>query len=180
MDSRPIIGIPTQTLQSIEVIPEGLPLSWVMNHRYYVAVAQVGGAPFMIPLLEDEEALRALYERMDALFIAGGVDMDPASYGDARHELCGRTDPRATGWSSSSPAGRWRRGSRSWASAAACRCSTSPWAATSSRTARRSTRAPSSTTTSPGRATPATTWPTPSRWRRAPGCASWRAPGRCR
>ncbi len=93
MDSRPIIGIPTQTLQSIEVIPEGLPLSWVMNHRYYVAVAAVGGAPFMIPLLEDEEALRALYERLDALFIAGGVDVDPASYGEDRHDLCGRTDP---------------------------------------------------------------------------------------
>jgi len=93
MDSRPIVGIPTQTLQSIEVIPEGLPLSWVLHHRYYVAVAAVGGAPFMIPLLDDEEALRALYERMDALFLAGGVDMDPASYGEAPHELCGRTDP---------------------------------------------------------------------------------------
>lgn len=93
MESRPIIGIPTQTLQSIEIIPEGLPLSWVMNHRYYVAVAGVGGAPFMIPLLEDEGVLRALYERLDAVFLAGGVDMDPASYGEELHPLCGRTDP---------------------------------------------------------------------------------------
>lgn len=93
MDHRPVVGIPTQTLQAIEVIPEGLPLSWVMNHRYYVAVTQVGGAPFMIPLLEDEEALRALYERLDGLFLAGGVDLDPTSYGEPRHELCGITDP---------------------------------------------------------------------------------------
>lgn len=93
MDSRPVVGIPTQTLQSIDGIPEGLPLSWVMNHRYYVAVTAVGGAPFMIPLLEDEDALRALYDRLDAVFIAGGVDVDPASYGEERHDLCGRTDP---------------------------------------------------------------------------------------
>lgn len=93
MASRPIIGIPTQTLQSIEVIPEGLPLSWVMNHRYYVAVASVGGAPFMVPLLEDEEVLRTLYERLDGVFLAGGVDVDPASYGEEVHPLCGRTDP---------------------------------------------------------------------------------------
>ena len=92
MEFRPIIGIPTQTLQAIEIIPEGLPLSWVMNHRYYDAVAEMGGAPFMIPLLEDESVLRALYERLDALFLAGGVDMDPSSYGDERHHLCGRTD----------------------------------------------------------------------------------------
>ena len=51
MQRRAIIGIPTQTLQAIDGVPEHLPLSWVMNHRYYVAVAQAGGAPFMVPLL---------------------------------------------------------------------------------------------------------------------------------
>lgn len=93
MEQRPVIGIPTQTLQAIDGIPDDLPLSWVMNHRYYVAVASVGGAPFMVPLLEDEGALRALYERMDGVFLAGGVDMDPPSYGEERREWCGRTDP---------------------------------------------------------------------------------------
>lgn len=93
MDLRPVVGIPTQTLQAIDGIPAELPLSWVMNHRYYTAVASTGAAPVMIPLIEDEAALRALYERLDGVFIAGGVDMDPASYGEERHELCGRTDP---------------------------------------------------------------------------------------
>jgi len=93
MAQRAIIGIPTQTLQAIDGIPEHLPLSWVMNHRYYVAVAQAGGAPFMIPLLDDEEALRAMYETLDGVFLAGGVDLDPPSYGEEPHEWCGRTDP---------------------------------------------------------------------------------------
>ena len=38
------------------------------------------------------EALRAISERLDGLFLAGGVDVDPDSYAHARHHLCGRTD----------------------------------------------------------------------------------------
>ncbi len=48
---RPIIGIPTQTLHSIDGIPEALPESWVMNQRYSRAVAAAEGLPVMLPLL---------------------------------------------------------------------------------------------------------------------------------
>ncbi|HEX7238779.1 MAG TPA: gamma-glutamyl-gamma-aminobutyrate hydrolase family protein [Longimicrobiaceae bacterium] len=93
MQQRPVIGIPTQNLQSIDRIPEDLPASWVMNQRYFLACTSVGAVPWMVPLLdEDPETLRAIYERLDGIFLAGGVDMDPASYGEERHELCGRTD----------------------------------------------------------------------------------------
>ncbi len=93
MQHRPVIGIPTQNLQSIDRIPEDLPASWVMNQRYFLACTSVGAVPWMVPLLdEDPETLRAIYERLDGIFLAGGVDMDPASYGEERHELCGRTD----------------------------------------------------------------------------------------
>ncbi|MDQ3389150.1 MAG: gamma-glutamyl-gamma-aminobutyrate hydrolase family protein [Gemmatimonadota bacterium] len=93
MQSRPVIGIPTQTLQAIDRIPEDLPHSWVMNSRYYTAVTSVGAVPWMVPLLdEDPETLREIYNRLDGVFLAGGVDLDPASYGDDRHDLCGRTD----------------------------------------------------------------------------------------
>jgi putative glutamine amidotransferase len=93
-DTRPSIGIPTQTLQVIDGIPSGLPDSWVMNQRYYRAVASVGGIPWMIPLLDDdEEALRCMFERLDGVFIAGGIDMDPSTYGAERHPLTGRPDP---------------------------------------------------------------------------------------
>jgi putative glutamine amidotransferase len=90
---RPIIGIPTQTLHSIDGIPEALPDSWVMNQRYSRAVAAAGGLPVMIPLLEDEDTLRALYDRMDALLLPGGVDLDPAAYGESPLATCGRLDP---------------------------------------------------------------------------------------
>jgi putative glutamine amidotransferase len=93
MKQRPLIGVPTQTLQSIDGIPDGLPHSWVMNHRYYTALASVGAAPVMVPLLvRDVEALRGIYDACDGIFIAGGVDVDPSSYAEPRQELCGRTD----------------------------------------------------------------------------------------
>lgn len=91
--SRPLIGITTQTLQAIDGIPEGLPQSVVMNQRYYHAAAMAGAAPVLIPLLEDLEALRAIYDRMDGILIPGGVDIDPAAFGEAPHEKLGRIDP---------------------------------------------------------------------------------------
>src|SRR5690349_20987501 len=92
--SRPLIGVPTQTLQAIDGISDGLPHSWVMNHRYFTALTIVGAAPVMVPLLaSDEDALRAMYERFDGIFLAGGVDIDPSSYKEDKLDVCGRTDP---------------------------------------------------------------------------------------
>lgn len=94
MSRRPLIGITTQTLQSIDGIPGGLPQSDVMNQRYYIAIALAGGAPLLIPLLDDEqEALEAAYQSCDGILIPGGVDMDPSHFGEAPHEKLGRTDP---------------------------------------------------------------------------------------
>jgi putative glutamine amidotransferase len=93
MRRRPIIGIPTQTLHAMDGIPEGLPESWVMNQRYSRVVAAAGGLPVMIPLLEDEDTLRALYDRMDGVLIPGGVDLDPSNYGETPLPTCGRLDP---------------------------------------------------------------------------------------
>lgn len=91
---RPLIGVPTQTLQAIDGIPEDLPHSWVMNHRYFTALTAVGAVPVMIPLLaQDEDTVRALYERLEGIFLAGGVDVDPGAYKEDKLDVCGRTDP---------------------------------------------------------------------------------------
>lgn len=92
MRRRPHIGVPTQTLQAIDGIPPGLPHSWVMNHRYHAALESVGGVPWMIPLLDSEATIRRMYDRLDGIFLAGGVDVDPSSYGAVRSAQCGRTD----------------------------------------------------------------------------------------
>jgi putative glutamine amidotransferase len=94
MSRRPIIGVTTQTLQAIDGIPAGLPQSDVMNQRYYVAVALAGGAPVLIPLLDDEpDALRETYDACDGILIPGGVDVDPAYFNEDPHPRLGRIDP---------------------------------------------------------------------------------------
>lgn len=93
MSTRPIIGVTTQTLQAIDGIPAGLPQSDVMNQRYYIAVALAGGAPILVPLLDDEpEALRAAYDACDGVLIPGGVDVDPKYFNEDPHPKLGRID----------------------------------------------------------------------------------------
>ncbi|HXW96547.1 MAG TPA: gamma-glutamyl-gamma-aminobutyrate hydrolase family protein [Gemmatimonadales bacterium] len=94
MTDRPSIGVTTQTLHAIDGIPAALPESWVMNQRYILAATIVGGVPWMIPLLDDDsETLRSLYDRLDGILIPGGVDMDPATFGEDRHPRLGAVDP---------------------------------------------------------------------------------------
>ena len=86
----PVIGITTQTL---EAVPDQLPRCWIMSQRYVQVLTSSGAIPWVVPLLEGNEAtLRQIYERLDGLFLPGGVDVDPTTYGEARSELCGRVD----------------------------------------------------------------------------------------
>jgi len=90
---RVLVGVPTQTLQAIDGIPEGVPDSWVMSTRYMTALARVGAVPVMVPLLDGDEAtVRGVYERLDGVFLAGGVDMHPSTYGQQESPHLGRTD----------------------------------------------------------------------------------------
>jgi putative glutamine amidotransferase len=92
MPSRPVIGIPTQTLHAIEGISSALPPSWVMSQRYFQAATAVGGVPWMIPLLDDLETLREIYDRLDGVLIPGGVDIDPINFGEEKRAECGVVD----------------------------------------------------------------------------------------
>jgi putative glutamine amidotransferase len=90
MTPRPIIGITTQTL---EAIPGELPRCWVMSQRYVDVLTLVGALPWVVPLTRDMATLRAVYERLDGVFLPGGVDMDPSSYRESKLAVCGPTDP---------------------------------------------------------------------------------------
>lgn len=91
MQARPVIGVTTQTQ---EAIPNELPKCWIMGQAYVAVLTSFGAVPWLIPLLDDDEAtLRAIYEQLDGVFLPGGADIDPASYGEERFSTCGRTDP---------------------------------------------------------------------------------------
>src|SRR5262249_34145845 len=65
-----------------------------MGQRYVRVLAAGGALPWLIPLLPDDPStLRAVYDMLDALFLTGGVDVDPSTYGEERLELCDRSDP---------------------------------------------------------------------------------------
>jgi putative glutamine amidotransferase len=88
---RPIIGLTTHTRDAVGTeISRG----WALGHRYVEVLTDAGALPWLIPLLhEDLDTLRAIYERLDGVFMAGGADLDPGSYGEERHVACGRPDP---------------------------------------------------------------------------------------
>ncbi|HMP03249.1 MAG TPA: gamma-glutamyl-gamma-aminobutyrate hydrolase family protein [Gemmatales bacterium] len=90
MSDQPIIGTATQTL---EPIPGQTPMCWIMGQRYIKSLVQEGAVPWPIPLLMDDEAtLRAIYDRLDGVFLTGGVDVDPSFYEENKAPECGRTD----------------------------------------------------------------------------------------
>lgn len=90
MQARPVIGVTTQTQ---EAIPNELPKCWIMGQRYVGVLTSFGAIPWLIPLLDDDEAtLRAIYEQLDGVFLPGGADIDPSSYGEEKFSSCGRTD----------------------------------------------------------------------------------------
>jgi len=89
--TRPIIGIPTQTLQSLGGVSAEIPPSWVMSQRYIVTLTNAGAVPWLIPLIDDA-TLRDIYESLDGVFLPGGADIDPVSYGRDPHATCDKTD----------------------------------------------------------------------------------------
>lgn len=88
--NRPIVGIPMQTL---EPIPGQTPLCWIMGYQYVKVLTELGCLPWLIPaLMDDLDSLRGIYEKLDGLFLTGGVDVDPRYYNETKDTACGRTD----------------------------------------------------------------------------------------
>jgi putative glutamine amidotransferase len=63
----------------------------VVLHRAYVeALESAGASVVVIPPSHDEEAVDAIVDRLDAVVIAGGADVDPDHYGHEPHETTDR------------------------------------------------------------------------------------------
>lgn len=55
------------------------------SHTYFDAIVDAGGAPFMMPAINNEAALKQLYQQADGLLLTGGADLAP--------EICGEICP---------------------------------------------------------------------------------------
>jgi putative glutamine amidotransferase len=88
---RPVIGIATQTLPGV---PGERQPCWLMGRSYVEELRKVGAVPWVIPLIpHDPDTLGEIFNRLDGVFVTGGVDVDPTAYGEAKTPLCGTTDP---------------------------------------------------------------------------------------
>lgn len=85
----PLIGIPAALQEPQDELGAG---ASVVPQSYVRAVERVGGVPVPIPITDHESTLRALYRWIDGLLLAGGVDIDPAHYGEPRHRALGKVD----------------------------------------------------------------------------------------
>jgi putative glutamine amidotransferase len=74
---RPVIGIPCY---AAERAGNNRPI-FGNNRSYVQAVLRAGGAPILLPPVEDEDVLAALRPRLDGLLLSGGGDLDPTYYG---------------------------------------------------------------------------------------------------
>jgi putative glutamine amidotransferase len=79
---KPVIGLTCQ------LFPEPLPRSSV-NQQYVDAVIAAGGAPLLIPIGLDKEALDRIYGLIDAVLLPGGDDVSPQLYGQQPHPALG-------------------------------------------------------------------------------------------
>lgn len=86
----PLIGLPTF---HDTTLPGQMPQRFAMSRPYIQALEAAGAAVVLFPLDLQETTMRALFERVDGLFLAGGGDVDPAHYAAAQHEKVEGIDP---------------------------------------------------------------------------------------
>ena len=62
--------------------------SYWMLPGYMKALEMYGAIPMMLPLTDDPDKMDYFLESCDGFLLTGGHDIDPAIYGEERHESC--------------------------------------------------------------------------------------------
>jgi putative glutamine amidotransferase len=94
-ENAPLIGVTTSEIrkaESMDPIPRSDPPrpEMALGLTYLRAIEGAGGLPVVIPPLKPA-AIAPLLERLDGICLSGGPDLDPAEYGQERHDALGPT-----------------------------------------------------------------------------------------
>lgn len=85
---KPIIGISANVILDESGRFEDFWKSYV-NEDYVISVLKAGGIPLILPMIDDEEAIKQQVQNIDAIIMTGGdADIHPSKYG---HELLPKT-----------------------------------------------------------------------------------------
>lgn len=79
---RPLIGVCGEFAE-VDVYDVRTSVHFSMP-AYTRSVALAGGLPVILPITEDEQVIDGLIDRVDGVLVTGGVDIDPAAYGQER------------------------------------------------------------------------------------------------
>lgn len=95
---KPIIGICTNytTNDEIGIITDlGMrKQDWdLIAHDYVKAVELAGGAPLIIPVVNEIESIHPVLNNLDGIIFSGGSDIDPQCYGELLHYNSQGIDP---------------------------------------------------------------------------------------
>ena len=93
---KPLIGITgSMGLGIYSLQQEHMPAE---QHRlsdsYVKAIYQAGGIPVVLPCCEDPELMKAMADKVDAVLLSGGGDVDPQIYGQRATGRLGSVTPR--------------------------------------------------------------------------------------
>lgn len=92
MKTNALHDIPLIGITAALAIRAELPPADAVLQNYIQVIMRAGGAPVIVPSIEDETTLAAIYARLDAVLLAGGEDVDPERYGAIPHSNLGRVN----------------------------------------------------------------------------------------
>lgn len=99
MTQRPVVGISCY-VEEVDRAPWVAQRSAVLPYRYVAQVEAAGGVAVVLPPRTDvdEEMAREVVERLDALVVAGGADVEAQRYGAAPHPTSQAPRPDRDAW----------------------------------------------------------------------------------
>ncbi len=65
-----------------------------LSNDYVQSVVRAGGIPYIIPVVYDDEVIKAQIKNVDGLIMSGGQDVDPMLYGEEPCKELGRLMPK--------------------------------------------------------------------------------------
>ncbi len=90
MSKRPLIGLNADFRGQ----HQGVPAYSYLAAGYYDSITAAGGVPVIVPVIDNDEALECLLDKLDGFVLTGGADLDPRNDGFHLHSSVKPMDPR--------------------------------------------------------------------------------------